>query len=204
MRDFETRPQGRILRNALAFLSVTLLLAGCVAPSPQAEAPAGVASAPAPALAGMDPARTIADNLGRSADHRTLSAAIRGAGLGETLAGQGPFTLFAPTDEAFQRLPAGTMESLMAPANRSLLGQLVNYHVVPGAKTRAQIAADASAGGGVATYRTVQGSFIRVSMRGDAVTVADVHNNRSSVRTADAAQSNGVVHVLDGVLLPNF
>lgn len=186
--------------------SLSLMLGACVAPSPQAEAPTAAATAPAqlPGTGGMDPNRAIMDNLGRSSNHRTLAAAIGQAGLGGNLSAQGSFTLFAPTDAAFQRLPNGTMKSLMAPANRALLAHVVNYHVVPGVKTRAQIASDAAAGGGVATYRTQQGGFIRVSVRDDTMTVTDIHGNRSNVSRADAAQANGVVHVLDGVLLPRF
>jgi uncharacterized surface protein with fasciclin (FAS1) repeats len=110
--------------------------------------------------------------------------------------------LFAPTDQAFDRLPNGTLTTLLDPSNKWLLGQIVNYHVVPGAKTRAQIAADARSGGGTAAYRTAQGGTIRVSVQGNAISVADIHGNRSNVTIADVRHSNGVMHVLDAVLLP--
>lgn len=150
----------------------------------------------------MDPALPLGRNAANSRDHTTFIAAVRAAGLESTFAGAGPFTFFAPTDEAFGRLPNGTVASLMDPANKSLLGRLLRYHIVPGAKTRAQITADARAAGGVATYRTVEGTPLRVSLTGDTILVADVHGNRSEVRIADVRNSNGVMHVLNGVLLP--
>ena len=179
-------------------------LSACVAPSgeePPASAPAQAARRVVGGAA-MDPARSLAENIALSRDHATLVSALRSTGLSERLAATGPFTLFAPTDAAFARLPNGTMDALMAPANRTLLTQLLNYHVVPDAKTRAQIATDIARGGGTAAYRTVSGGSIRVSMAGSVITVADLHGNRSSVTIADVDQSNGVLHVLDGVLLP--
>ena len=184
---------------------LALALSACVAPSAEeAPAPPAPAQAANPVIGGaaMDPARSIADNIARSRDHTTLVSALRATGVSERLDETGPFTLFAPTDAAFARLPNGTVESLMVPSNRTLLTQMLNYHIVPGTKTRRQIAADIAAGGGTAAYRTAQGGWIRLSMAGRTVTVADVHGNRSSVTIADADLSNGVLHVLDGVLLP--
>ena len=199
------RERGAVLKP-IPTLAAGLLLAlsGCVAPSGEAPAPpAPVQTAkPVAGAAGMDPGRSIAENIARSRDHSTLEAALRSTGLLDRLEGTGPFTLFAPTDAAFARLPNGTVQSLMVPANRTLLTQLLNYHVVPGTKTRAHIAADIAAGGGTAAYRTAHGGWIRVSMAGSAITVADGHGNRSSVTIPDVDQSNGVIHILDGVLLP--
>ena len=150
----------------------------------------------------MDPALPLIRNAANSKEHTTFISAVRAAGLESTLADAGSFTVFAPTDEAFGRLPNGTVASLMEPSNKWLLGRLLRYHVVPGAKTRTQIAADARAGGGIATYRTVEGTPVRVSIAGNSILVADVHGNRNEVRIADVRNSNGVMHVLDGVLLP--
>jgi uncharacterized surface protein with fasciclin (FAS1) repeats len=193
-------------KTVTCFVALGLLvLSGCVAPTAEAPAPA-VSTAPAanPIIGGaaMDAAQSIGANLARSSDHRTLIAALNAAGLLERLQGNGSFTLFAPSDAAFARLPRGTMESLMAPASRALLTQLLNYHVVPGSKTRTQIVADIAASGGFATYQTASGGWIRLSREGGSILVHDVHGNRSSLSIADARASNGILHVLDGVLLP--
>ncbi len=150
----------------------------------------------------MDPALPLVRNAANSKEHTTFISAVRAAGLESTFAEAGSFTFFAPTDEAFGRLPNGTVTSLMDPSNKWLLGRLLRYHVLPGAKTRTQIAADVRAGGGVAIYRTVEGTPIRVSMAGNTILVADIHGNRNEVRIADVRNSNGVMHVLNGVLLP--
>ena len=182
-----------------------LLIAGCVAPADEprpAPAPRGATANPMVGGALMDPAASIAQNLASSNEHSALNSALRAAGWSERLSGAGAFTLFAPTDAAFARLPRGTMESLLAPANKPLLGDVLSYHVVAGRKTRAAIADDITYGGGFATYRTLQGGSIRVSMQGGAMSVTDGHRNRSLVRIADAFSSNGVFHVIEGVLLP--
>ena len=192
--------------KSLPTFAALLLAAACAAPVKQAAPPAPQPAAAAPVVGGapMYPTYNIVQNASNSNVHRTLVSAVRAAGLADSLSGPGPFTLFAPTDEAFQRLPQGTLESLMTPGNRSLLARLLNYHVVPGSKTRAQIAADARAGGGTASYRTAEGTTIRVGIQGNSVVVTDIHGNRSSVSIADVTQSNGVIHVLDGVLLPTI
>ena len=182
-----------------------LLLAGCVAPADDprpAPAPRSATANPSVGGAVMDPAASIAQKLASSNEHSALNSALRAAELNERLSGAGQFTLFAPTDAAFARLPRGTMESLLAPANKLLLGEVLSYHVIPGRKTQAAIAGDIAAGGGFATYRTLQGGSIRVSMQGGAMSVTDGHGNRNLVRIADALASNGVFHVIEGVLLP--
>jgi uncharacterized surface protein with fasciclin (FAS1) repeats len=193
-------------KTILCFAASGLLaLSACAAPSTEAPAPAAPAAPVAnPTIGGaaMDSAQSIAANLARSNDHRTLVAALSAAGMLEQLQGNGSFTLFAPSDAAFARLPRGTMESLMAPASRALLAQLLSYHVVPGSKTRAQILADISAGGGVATYQSASGGRIRLSREGGSIVVHDIHGNRTSLTIGDARTSNGILHVLDGVLLP--
>jgi uncharacterized surface protein with fasciclin (FAS1) repeats len=193
-------------KTLLCSLAAGLLaLSGCVAPTAEAPAPvAPVAPVANPSIGGstMDAAQSIGANISRSSDHRTLIAALNSAGLLERLQGSGSFTLFAPSDAAFARLPRGTIESLMAPASRALLIQLLNYHVVAGSKTMTQMLADIATGGGVATYQTASGGWIRLSREGGSIMVHDVHGNRSSLSIADARASNGILHVLDGVLLP--
>jgi uncharacterized surface protein with fasciclin (FAS1) repeats len=110
--------------------------------------------------------------------------------------------LFAPTDAAFRLLPNGTVDALMSPRSRPELTALVNYHIVPGAKTRSQIAADIQAGGGTASYRTQQGQTLRVRMEAGRIVLSDPSGRRSAVTQADIAQSNGVLHVVDAVLIP--
>lgn len=193
-------------RFAVPALFLLAATAACVPPAePVATAPPPVvAIGPMVGGATMDPSRTILDNAGRSRDHTTLVAALRASGLDRTLAGPGPFTLFAPTNAAFGRLPPTTVETLMHPSNRALLAHLLNYHVVPGRKTRAQIAADARAGGGTAVYRTAAGGTIRVRADGGRIIVTDVNNGRSEVVQADVGHSNGVMHVVGTVLLPTI
>jgi uncharacterized surface protein with fasciclin (FAS1) repeats len=164
----------------------------------------GSASANYPMVGGaaMYPNRTIVQNAVNSKDHTTLVAAVQAAGLVDTLNGAGPFTVFAPTNAAFGKLPAGTVETLTQPANKSTLTTVLTYHVVPGRKTAQQIMADIRAGGGTATYTTVQGGTLRATMSGNAVVLTDAKGGQSRVTMADVMQSNGVIHVVDTVLLP--
>jgi uncharacterized surface protein with fasciclin (FAS1) repeats len=164
----------------------------------------GSASADYPMVGGaaMYPNRTIVQNAVNSKDHTTLVAAVQAAGLVDTLNGAGPFTVFAPTNAAFGKLPAGTVETLTQPANKSTLTTVLTYHVVPGRKTAQQIMADIRAGGGTATYTTVQGGTLRAMMSGNAVVLTDAKGGQSRVTMADVMQSNGVIHVVDTVLLP--
>ena len=194
------------LYPALAAL-VALALAGCV---PQTQAPvtpaAPAASAAHPVVGGaiMYPNRPILQNAASSRDHSTLVAAVQAAGLTDRLSGAGPFTVFAPTNAAFDKLPPGTVETLRHPSNKALLARILGYHVVPGRKTRADIAADIRAGGGTASYRTVAGETIRLRMVGNSLLVWDANNARSAISQADVLQSNGVIHVVDSVLLPTM
>lgn len=188
----------------LLSLLALLALAGCVAPAAEEAAPAPSPAAPETAQptvggAAMDPAAAILSNLAKSSDHRSLVAAFRSGGI-ESL--PGPVTLFAPTDTAFAKLPPGTMETLATVEARRVLTDLLRYHVVPGAKRRSNILAEARANGGTVTYRTLQGGSIRVSAQGDSLTLTDVHGNRGAVTIADVRNSDGVVHVVDTVLLP--
>ena len=138
----------------------------------------------------------------RSQDHRTLVAAVRAAGLVDTLAGAGPFTVFAPTDSAFARLPAGTVDTLLQPANREQLRAVLTYHVVAGRVSAAQLIDMIRANGGQARLETVQGGILTASLSGRNVVITDAQGGQATVVQADLVQSNGVIHVTDAVSLP--
>ena len=146
--------------------------------------------------------KDIIDNAVNSADHTTLVAAVKAAGLVDTLKGPGPFTVFAPTNAAFDALPAGTVDTLLKPENKSTLAGILAYHVVPGRLDGGALAARIRTGGGSTTLTTVQGEPLKVGMRGDNVVVTDAKGNTAVVTTANVYQSNGVIHVVDKVLMP--
>ena len=151
----------------------------------------------APMMADMD----IVDNAVNSPIHTTLVAAVQAAGLVDTLKGEGPFTVFAPTDEAFAALPEGTVETLLMEENRDQLTKVLTAHVVPGRLTSADLMAGASAGETM-NLTTVSGDALSVGMRDGQAVVYDESGNVYPISTADVMQSNGVIHVVDGVLLP--
>ena len=163
-----------------------------------------VASARNPMVGGaaMYPTRTIVQNALTSKDHTTLVAAVKAAGLVDTLSGKGPFTVFAPTNAAFAKLPAGTVETLVKPENKGTLTGILTYHVVPGRYTAAQIAALAARNRGTATLKTVQGENLRFRKSGAGWAVIDAKGNRSRITIANVMQSNGVIHVVDAVAMP--
>jgi uncharacterized surface protein with fasciclin (FAS1) repeats len=146
--------------------------------------------------------RDIIDNAVNSRDHTTLVAAVKAAGLVDTLKGAGPFTVFAPTNAAFDKLPAGTVDKLLQPSMKADLTTVLTYHVVPGNVDSAALAAQIQAGGGKAMLTTVQGGTLTASMAGSNVIVTDAKGNAATVTTADVRQSNGVIHVVDTVLMP--
>ena len=152
----------------------------------------------------MYPSKNIVQNAVNSKDHTTLVAAVKAAGLVETLQGAGPFTVFAPVNAAFEKLPAGTVDTLLKPENKKALTSVLTYHVVAGKHSAADIMADVKKMGGKATYKTVEGEDLTVSVEGDAVYVWDVSGNKAKVTIADVNQSNGVIHVIDTVLLPKM
>ena len=170
----------------------------------------GLAAAAGPALAKnpmvggapMYASKTIVENAVNSKDHTTLVAAVTAAGLVDTLSGPGPFTVFAPTDAAFRKLPPGTVETLVQPQNKAQLTGILTYHVVPGVYTAKQLMAAVRQGGGEATLKTVQGEPLTVTTKGKAVMVTDTKGNTAKVTVANVMQSNGVIHVVNGVLLP--
>ena len=146
--------------------------------------------------------KDIIDNAVNSKDHTTLVAAIKAAGLVETLKGKGPFTVFAPTNAAFAALPAGTVDTLLKPENKGTLTSILTYHVVSGRLDAKALSAKIKAGKGKATLTTVQGAMLTVRSTGKAVTVTDAKGNVAKVTIANVYQSNGVIHVIDKVLMP--
>lgn len=146
--------------------------------------------------------KDIVDNAVNSKDHTTLVAAVKAAGLVDTLKSPGPFTVFAPTNNAFSALPAGTVDTLLKPENKGTLTSVLTYHVVPGRVDAASLAQQIQAGGGKAMLKTAAGGSLTASMRGKDVVITDAKGNAAVVTTADVYQSNGVIHVVDKVLLP--
>ena len=151
--------------------------------------------------AAMLPSRNIVQNAMNSRDHTTLVAAVKQAGLVETLSGPGPFTVFAPTNTAFSAVPSATVSMLMMDQNRAQLQQVLTYHVVPGRLTAADLMARIRAGGGRTTLRTVAGGNLTVSQMGDRLMITDGAGGMSHVTIGDVMQSNGVIHVVDKVLM---
>lgn len=154
--------------------------------------------------AAMYPSKNIVENAVNSKDHTTLVAAVKAAGLVETLQGKGPFTVFAPTNEAFSKLASGTVESLLKPENIKTLQTVLTYHVVAGKLNSSDISKAIKAGKGKAVLKTVSGGSITLWMDGKDLYVSDESGNKSKVTIADVNQSNGVIHVVDTVLLPKM
>jgi uncharacterized surface protein with fasciclin (FAS1) repeats len=150
----------------------------------------------------MYPTKNIVENAVNSKDHTTLVAAVKAAGLVETLQGPGPFTVFAPTNEAFAALPAGTVETLVKPENKETLTKILTYHVVAGKMTSADLMKAIKAGNGKAELKTVQGENLTAMMKGKTIELKDEKGGISTVTIADVMQSNGVIHVVNKVLMP--
>ena len=152
--------------------------------------------------AAMYPTKDIVDNAVNSKDHTTLVAAVKAAGLVETLKSAGPFTVFAPTNASFAALPAGTVETLLKPENKSTLTNVLTYHVVPGRVDAAALAQQIRAGNGRAMLKTASGGTLVATMSGSTVLITDAKGGSATVTIADVYQSNGVIHVVNKVLLP--
>ncbi len=151
----------------------------------------------------MYPQKNIVENAVNSKDHTTLVAAVKAAGLVETLQGAGPFTVFAPTNDAFENLPEGTVETLLKPENKEQLAQVLTYHVVPGKLDYVALTRAIQAGNGKASLKTVQGGMLTAMMNGPHnIAVADAAGNVANVTITDVNQSNGVIHVIDKVVHP--
>lgn len=152
----------------------------------------------------MYPSKDIVDNAVNSADHTTLVAAVKAAGLVDTLKGPGPFTVFAPVNSAFAKLPQGTVETLLKPENHEMLVKILTYHVVPGRLSTAALRKQIRAGRGQATLKTVSGGTLTVMMNGEEnLVVKDEKGDVANLTISNVNQSNGVIQVIDAVLLPN-
>jgi uncharacterized surface protein with fasciclin (FAS1) repeats len=147
--------------------------------------------------------KDIIDNAVNSADHTTLVAAVKAAGLVDTLKGPGPFTVFAPTNEAFAKLPPGTVETLLKPENKEILTKILTYHVVAGRLSAADLRKQIQAGNGQAQLKTVSGGTLWVMMQGKSIVLKDEKGEMSTVTIPNVFQSNGVIHVVDSVVMPN-
>ncbi len=202
--------------NARRLVAVLPLIAmiglgGCGRGRDQREAPAAPSSAPVVATPAppqpdqpMVPTRTILDNATATPSLSSLVAAIRASGLATTLAGPGPYTLFAPSNEAFARLAPGVQEQLLQPANRDSLVKLIRFHMVPGVVGIADLQQQIAAGGGTAKLLTVQGEWLTVSMTQSVITLTDSGGNKSYIEAGDMTQANGVIHIVNGVLVPKL
>ena len=182
---------------AAAVAALALTSTATVIPA-SAEATVNVGGAP------MYPSKNIIQNAVNSKDHTTLVAAVKAAGLVDTLQGAGPFTVFAPTNDAFAKLPAGTVDTLLKPENKPTLTKVLTYHVVPGRLTATNLMKAVKDGGGTAKLTTVAGGEIVVKDAGPGkLSVTDSKGDVATVTIGDVLQSNGVIHVIDTVLLPN-
>lgn len=152
--------------------------------------------------AAMYPTKNIIENAVNSKDHTTLVAAVKAAGLVETLEGPGPFTVFAPTNEAFDKLPKGTVETLLKPENKAKLTAILTYHVVAGKISSMDLMKMVKEGNGKATLKTVEGENLYVTQKGHNLMVTDENGDVAKITIADVNQSNGVIHVINTVLLP--
>jgi uncharacterized surface protein with fasciclin (FAS1) repeats len=151
----------------------------------------------------MYPSKNIIQNAVNSKDHTTLVAAVKAAGLVETLQGPGPFTVFAPTNAAFAKLPAGTVDSLLKPQMKEKLVAVLTYHVLPGRLTVKDLWEASNKGGGKAKFKTVEGEELTVEFKAQTLTIRDSKGHASKVTIQNVLQSNGVIHVIDNVLMPS-
>ncbi|MEO6747526.1 MAG: fasciclin domain-containing protein [Caldimonas sp.] len=174
-------------------MALALLLAGATTAS---TAQVTVGGAP------MYATKDIVDNAVNSKDHTTLVAAVKAAGLVDTLKSPGPFTVFAPTNAAFSALPAGTVDTLLKPESKPALTKVLTYHVVPGKLDAATLKQQITAGGGKAMLKTASGGSLTAMASGNGIAITDESGGSANVTIADVLQSNGVIHVIDKVLLP--
>jgi uncharacterized surface protein with fasciclin (FAS1) repeats len=182
--------------NRKIFVGVALV---CLAIS------AAIAGTKNPMVGGQEmyPTKNIIENAVNSSDHTTLVAAVKAAGLVETLEGPGPFTVFAPTNEAFAKLPAGTVDTLLKPENKPTLTKVLTYHVVPGRLSAHDLMKMVKAGGGKAELTTVEGGKLWVMEDGKNLVLKDEKGDTANITIANVFQSNGVIHVIDTVVMPN-
>jgi uncharacterized surface protein with fasciclin (FAS1) repeats len=185
--------EDEFMKSKIAALGLAFALA-----MPAAVVYAQVMVGGAPMYATKD----IIDNAVNSKDHTTLVAAVKAAGLVPTLKGTGPFTVFAPTNDAFAALPAGTVDTLLKPENKATLVKILTFHVVPGKLTAAALKKQVADGGGKTTLKTVEGEMLTVTANGEMLMVTDQKGSTAKITIVDVIQSNGVILVVDKVLLP--
>jgi uncharacterized surface protein with fasciclin (FAS1) repeats len=184
----------KILLSTVAALALSFTAIATV-PTIAAEKTVTVGGAP------MFPSKNIIQNAVNSKDHTTLVAAVKAAGLVDTLQGAGPFTVFAPTNEAFAKLPAGTVDTLLKPENKDALVGVLTYHVVPGRLSAKDLMDSAKKAGGKTTLKTVEGEDLTVEIKDGAVWIWDAKGNAAKITIKNVMQSNGVIHVIDTVLM---
>jgi len=188
-------------RTAMLVTVASLAFAGAAVPTlaqmQMKEQTVTVGGAP------MYPSKNIIQNAVNSKDHTTLVAAVKAAGLVETLQGPGPFTVFAPTNAAFAKLPPGTVDSLLKPEMKAKLTGVLTYHVLPGRLSARDLMEAAKKNGGTAQFKTVEGETISVESKGNMLMISNTRGNASKVTIQNVFQSNGVIHVIDTVLLPS-
>lgn len=187
---------------ATALIAAGLGLAGCSSKSDPAPTENQSVASQIAATVSADPNGTIADAVAASPTHKMLATVLQQAGLAATLSGTGPFTLFAPTDDAFIQVPPTTRDGWMLPAQKQLLTNILQYHVVPGKLTVADLSAKIAADGGKTLLKTASGEELTASLSGKAILLTSASGNRATVTAPDIQQANGVVHVIDAVLLP--
>ena len=184
----------KIAKTLLASTAAALLTLTALSANAQKDPKVGGAE--------MYPTKTIVENAVASPIHKTLVAAVKAAGLVDTLNSAGPFTVFAPTDDAFAKLPAGTVDTLVKPENKAQLTSILTYHVVPGKISSKDLDKMIKDGGGKATATTVNGETLTFTGSGKHLTITDAKGGTAKITTADVFQSNGVIHVIDAVLMP--
>ena len=185
-----------------AFLTAAVLASTALTTVPALAQPAPAGTVMVGGAA-MYPTKTIVENAVDSKDHTTLVAAVKAAGLVDTLAGTGPFTVFAPTNDAFAKLPPGTVDTLLKPENKAMLVAVLTYHVVPGRLTAADLEKMIKAGHGKAMLKTVQGEPLTLSEEGKKIFIQGAKSGVAEVTIPNVLQSNGVIHVVNSVLVPN-
>ena len=195
-----TREEKIIMKNLMLSVFVMAIAFGFGASNISAQMSNGN---PMVGGAAMYKTKDIVDNAVNSKDHTTLVAAVKAAGLVDTLKSKGPFTVFAPTDAAFSKLPAGTVETLVKPENKATLTKILTYHVVAGNVDSKAIVKAIKKGKGKATFKTVEGGTLTAMLEGSNVVLMDEKGGKSMVTIADVRQSNGIIHVIDTVVMPN-
>ena len=184
------------LRFSPRLAAATILVVGALGGTGASAADPMVGGAP------MSPSKTIVQNASQASNLTTLVAAVKAAGLVDTLSGPGPFTVFAPTNAAFAKLPAGTVDKLVQPDMKATLTKILTYHVVAGKLSAEDLKKEIKSMGGSENLKTVEGGTLTAKMDGDKIVIIDEKGGAAVVETADVFQSNGVVHVIDSVLMP--